>query len=65
MTTTTLALVTFNSKSADVSAQGTVEFRGFTDSSLRDGFLIFEWDGRVEGYNISTIDTYTMRVYEE
>jgi hypothetical protein len=55
-----MTIVVFNSKSADPRAQGTVEFRGYVDVGLRDGCLIFEWTDRVEGYNFSTIDTYTM-----
>jgi sulfur transfer protein SufE len=52
--------VVFNSKSADPKAQGTVEFRGYSDAAVREGFLIFEWDDRMEAYNISTIDTYVV-----
>jgi|TARA_R110000851_G_scaffold298740_1_gene454241 hypothetical protein len=60
-----MAIVVFNSKSADKSAQGTVEFRGYVDVGLRDGFLIFEWTDRVEAYNASTIDTYVLTSEEE
>tara|TARA_R110000851_G_scaffold313060_1_gene474521 strand:+ start:58 stop:243 length:186 start_codon:yes stop_codon:yes gene_type:complete len=52
--------VVFNSKSADPKAQGTVEFRGYGEAFVRDGFLIFEWYDRMEAYNISTIDTYVL-----
>jgi hypothetical protein len=56
--------VTFNMTARRREYQGaTIEFRGFSDTAIRDGFLMFEFpEGRIEGFNVSTVDAY---VYTE
>jgi hypothetical protein len=56
--------VTFNMKARRREYQGqTIEFRGFSDTGIRDGFLIFEFpEAHVKGFNVSTVDAY---VYTE
>jgi hypothetical protein len=57
---TSVMYVTFNAKARRREYQGaTIEFRGFSETAIRDGFLMFEFpEGRIEGFNVSTVEAY-------